>query len=158
MIKLLLTLVMMFAFGTSTVSAEENTASIEDIISELAETKLDRQSTIKAEVDELSEDELKTVIANVNELTEPTEDSLAIKEAAISKLEEMKSVESSNLLAIGIGVIGIILMFSALFMVFKGYSNKFTVPLTSVGILLIALMVLLIKVWVQIWQNINKGE
>ena len=106
--KLLLTLVMMFAFGTSTVNVEEDTASIEDRISELAETKLDRQSIINAEVDELSEDELKTVIANVNELTEPTEDDLAIKEAAISKLEEMESDEKSELLALGILGIGVL--------------------------------------------------
>ena len=149
MMKLLL-LVMMFAFGTSTVNAEEDTTDIEDIISELAETKLDRQSTIKAKVDELSEDELKTVIANVNELTEPTEDNLAIKEAAISKLEEMKSVETSNLLALGIGVLGLILMTVALIMTFKGYSDKITVPLI-LGVLLIIVMVLLARWWAQNW-------
>lgn len=112
MIKLLLTLIMMFTFGTSTVNAEENTTNIEDMISELAETKLDRQSTIKAKVDELSEDELKTMIANVNELTEPTEDNLAIKEAAISRLGEMENIEESYLLALKICVIGLLSIYS----------------------------------------------
>ena len=88
MIKLLLTLIMMFTFGTSIVNAEENTTSIKDRISELSETKPDSKSAIKAEVDKLSEDELKAIIENVNELTEPTEYDLAIKEAAAIKLEE----------------------------------------------------------------------
>ena len=125
---------MMFTFGASTVNAEEDTMGIKDRISELAETKSDSQSIINAKVDELSEGELKTVIANVNELTEPTEEDLAIKEAAISKLEEMKRVEEyvtnadddsieltsdSNddtlkFLAIGIGVLGLILILSLL--------------------------------------------
>ena len=109
MIKLLLTLVMMFGFGTSTVNAEENTTSIEDRIDELAETKTASQSTIEAKVDELSEDELKTVIANVNELTEPAEEDLAIKKAAINKLEEMKEAEVSPL-AIGLGVLALVLL------------------------------------------------
>lgn len=104
MIKLLLTLIMMFTFGTSTVNAEEDTTSIKDRIDELAEIKSDSQSAIKTKIDKLSEGELKTIIANVNELTEPTEDDLVIKEAATNKLEEMKSVEKSNLLAVGIGV------------------------------------------------------
>lgn len=151
MIKLLLTLIMIFTVGTSTVSAEENTANIEDIISELAETKLDRQSTINAEVDKLSEDELKTVIANVNKLTEPTEDNLAIKEAAISKLEEMKSVETSNLLALGIGVLGLISIFSALFMVLKGHIDKIDVPLILGVVLIFIGLALLIRWWVQNW-------
>lgn len=112
MIKLLSTLIMMFSFGTSTVNVEEDTASIRDRISELAETKLDRQSIINAEVDELSEDELKTVITNVNELTEPTEDDLVIKEAVISKLGEMESDEKSELLALGIGVLVLFLICS----------------------------------------------
>ena len=88
MIKLLLTLLMLFTFGTSIVNAEENTTSIEDRISELAEVKLDSKSVIKAKVDELSEDELKAIIENVNELTEPTEEDLAIREAASIKLLE----------------------------------------------------------------------
>ena len=114
MIKLLLALIMMFTFGTSTVNAEDDTASIRDRVSELADTKLDSQSIINAEVDELSEDELKTVIANVNELTEPAEEDLAIKRAAISRLAEMESVEKSNLLAIGIHVLGVILVYSVI--------------------------------------------
>ena len=151
MIKLLLTLLMMFTFGTSTVNAEEDTTDIEDIISELAETKLDRQSTIKAKVDELSEDELKTVISNVNELTEPTEDNLAIKEAAISKLEEMKSVETSNLLALGAVVLGHISIFSALFMVLTGHIDKITVPLILGVVLIFIGLALLTMWWVQNW-------
>ena len=120
MIKILMTLITMFTFGTSTVNAEENTTSIEDRISELAKTKSDSESTvkIKAKIDELSEDELETVIANVNELTDQTEDDLAIKEAAISKLEGMKIVETSYLVILGIYVLGLILMLSALFMMF----------------------------------------
>ena len=164
MIKLLLTLIMMFAFGTSTVNAEEDTTGIKDRISELAETKSDNQSIINAEVDELSEDELKTVIANVNELTEPTEDDLVIKEAAISKLEAMKkveeyvtnadddsielttdsNVETSNPLAIRLGVIGLILMSFALIMLFMGYSDESTLPFL-VGMLLVVVMQLLTK-------------
>ena len=139
MIKLLLTLVMMFGFGTSTVNAEENTTSIEDRIDELAETKTASQSTIKAKIDELSEDELKTVIANVNELTEQTGDDLAIKDAAISKLEGMKN----NPVAIGIGVVGLILMFSAYFMVLAGYDGDITVPLFA-GVIMVILMLLFI--------------
>ena len=106
MIKLLLTLLILFAFGTSTINAEENTTSIEDRVSELAEAKPDSQSTIKAKVDELSEDELKAVIANVDELAEPTEDDLATKEAVISKLE-------LSPLAIRMGIIGLVLMLCA---------------------------------------------
>ena len=108
--KLLLTLVMMFAFGTSTVNAEEDTTSTEDRISELAEINSVSQSTIKDKVDELSEDELETIIANVDELTEPTEEDLAIKEAAISKLEEMENVEELSPLAIGIGFLALVLL------------------------------------------------
>lgn len=165
MIKLLLTLIMMFTFGTSTVNAEEDTTGIKDRVSELAETKSDSQSIINAEVDELSEDELKTVIANVNELTEPTEDDLVIKEAAISKLEEMKrveeyvtnadddsielttdsNVETSNPLAVGIGVLGLILMAVALIMFFMGYRTQITSPLIIIGLVLIIVMNLLAK-------------
>ena len=112
--KLLLALIMMFALGTSTVNAEKNTASIEDRIDELAKIESDSQSAIKTKVDELSEDELKTVIANVNELTPPSEEDLAIKEATINKLAEMESVEKSNLLAIGIHVLGVILVYSVI--------------------------------------------
>lgn len=90
MIKLILTLIMLFTFGTSTVNAEENTTSIENRINELAEIKSDSESAIKAKIDELSEDELKAIIENVNELKEPTEEDLAIKEAATNKLEEME--------------------------------------------------------------------
>ena len=151
MIKLLLTLIMIFTVGTSTVNAEENTTSIEDMISELAETKSDRHSIINAEVDKLSEDELKTVIANVNELTEPTEDNLAIKEAAISKLEEMKSVETSNLLALGAVVLGLISIFSALFMVLTGHIDKINVPLILGVVLIFIGLALLIRWWVQNW-------
>ena len=93
MIKLLLTLIMVFTFGTSIVNAEENTTSIEDRISELAEIKPDSKSAIKAKVDELSEDELKAIIENVNALTEPTEYDLAIKEAVAIKLEEENPLE-----------------------------------------------------------------
>ena len=90
MTKLLLTLIMMmFTFGTSFVSAEENTTNIEDRISELAVAKPDSELAIKAKVDELSEDELKAIIENVNELTEPTEYDLAIKKAATIKLREL---------------------------------------------------------------------
>ena len=139
MIKLLLALIMMFTFGTSTVNAEDDTAIIRDRVSELAETKSDNQSIINAEVDELSEDELKTVIANVNELTEPAEEDLAIKDAAINKLEEMKNVdnaddssieltidsnvETSDLLDIGMGLLGVFLMSFALIMLFMGYRD-----------------------------------
>ena len=118
MIKLLLTLIMMFTFGISTVNAEENTTSIEDRIDELAETKTASQSTIKAKIDELSEDELKTVIANVNELAEQTGDDLDIKDAAISKLEEMKEAEVSPL-TLWIGFLGIALICFAFFMVIR---------------------------------------
>ena len=109
---------MVFTFGTTTVNAEENTTSIEDRIIELAEIKSGSQSDIKTKIDELSEDELETVISNVNELTDQTEDDLAIKEAAISKLEGMKIVETSYLVILGIYVLGLILMLSALFMMF----------------------------------------
>ena len=145
MIKLLLTLIMIFTVGTSTVNAEKNTTSIEDMISELAETESDRQSTIKAKIDELSEDELKTVIANVNKLTEPTEDNLAIKEAAISKLEEMKSVETSNLLALGAVVLGLISIFSALFMVLTGHIDFINVPLILGVVMIFIGLALLIR-------------
>ena len=115
MIKLILTLIMMFTFGASTVNAEENTTSIEDRIIELAEIKSGSQSDIKTKIDELSEDELEKVIANVNELTDPTEDDLDIKEAAISKLDGMKIVETSYLVILGIYVLGIIYMLYAFF-------------------------------------------
>ena len=123
MIKLLSALIMMFAFGTSTVNAEENATGIKDRVSELADTKLDTQSIINAEVDELSEDELKAVIANVNDLTEPTEDDLVIKEAATNKLEEMKSVETSSLAALGIGTLGVFLISFAWGMAIAGHSD-----------------------------------
>ena len=141
MIKLVLTLIVVFTFGTSTVNAEENTTSIEDRISELTVTKSESQSIIKAKVDELSEDELKTVIANINELTEPTEDDLAIKEAAISKLEEMKSVEehvntdddyfitvsnfhTADYRDVLIGVLGLFLLFYAMYVMVMGYKDS----------------------------------
>lgn len=117
--KVLLTLVMLFTFGTSVVNAEEDTAVIEDRISELAETKSDSKSAINAKVDELSEDELKAIIANVDELTEQTEEDLAIKEASMNKLEEMEEAEVS-LLLIGIGVVGIVLVFSSWIMELLG--------------------------------------
>ena len=147
MIKLLLALIMMFALGTSTVNAEKNTASIEDRIDELAETKTASQSTIQAKVDELSEDELKTVIANVNELTEQTGDDLAIKDAAISKLEGMKN----NPVAVVVGVIGLILMFSSWFMVLTGHIDKINVPLILGVVLIFIGLALLIRWWVQNW-------
>ena len=102
MIKLLLTLVMMFTFGfgTSIVNAEENTINIDARISELAEVKLDSRSAIIARIDELSEDELKAIIENVNELTEPTETDLAIKKAASNKLKALR------FLTMMLGVIG----------------------------------------------------
>ena len=141
MIKLLLTLIMMFTFGTSTVNAEENTISIEDRISELAETKSeDSQSVINAKLDELYEDELKAIIANVNELTEPTEDDLTIKEAAISKLEELKF----NHLALRVGFIGLGLMFSSFIMLFTRYSDESTLTFIA-GLVLIVVMRLLAK-------------
>ena len=142
MIKLLLALIMMFALGTSTVNAEKNTASIEDRIDELAETKTASQSTIEAKVDELSEDELKTVIANVNELTEQTGDDLAIKDAAISKLEGMKN----NPLAVGIGVLGFVLMFYSWFRGLTGHSDKIMKATLVLGVLLIVVMVLLLTI------------
>ena len=179
MIKLLLALIMMFAFGTSTVNAEENATRTEDRINELAEINSDSQSTIKDKVDELSEDELETIIANVDELTEPTEEDLAIKEAAVSKLnelseqdlddldikealginklEETESVETSDLLPIGVGVLGLILMFSALIMLFMGYRDESRLPFLF-GILSIIIMKLLAKWWVQNWESLNKGE
>lgn len=141
MIKVLLTLIMVFTFGTTTVNAEENTNSIEDRISELTVTKSESQSIIKAKVDELSEDELKTVIANINELTEQTDDDLAIKEAAISKLEEMKSVEepvntdddyfitlsnfhTADYRDVLIGVLGLFLLFYAMYVMVMGYKGS----------------------------------
>ena len=170
MIKLLLTLVMMFTFGTSTVNAEENTTNIEDRISELAEVKPDNQSAIKAKVNELSEDELKAIIANVDELTEPAEEDLAIKEAATIKLEEMKSIEENvtnaddssielttdsnvetpNILVIGISALGISLMLSALTLLFAGYRTESRLPL-MLGVLLIVIMKLFVMWWVQSW-------
>ena len=149
MIKLLL-LVMMFAFGTSTVNAEENTTSIEDKISELAKTRSDNESAIKAKIDELSEDELTAVIVNVNNLEEKNLDDLFIEEAAISKLREIKTVETSDLVAVGIGVIGVVLMFFAWGMGIAGHS-KVKVPLV-LGMLLILVMVLLLTIlWVKNW-------
>lgn len=148
MIKLILTLIMMFGFGTTTVNAEENTTRTEDRISELAEIKSDSQSTIIARIDELSEDELETIIANIDELTEPTEEDMAIKEVALSKLEEMESVETSDFLSIGIGVVGLILMISALIMLFMGHREASRMPLI-IGMLLLIVMQLLAKWWVQ---------
>ena len=136
MIKLFLTLIMMFTFGTSTVNAEENTTSIEDRISKLAEANSDSQSAIKDKVDELSWAKLETIIENVNELTEPTEEDLAIKEAAISKLKEEK------LSPINLGIVAIVLglLFSSLDMLTKRYSDESKFML---GILLIVIMILL---------------
>ena len=139
MIKLLLTLIMVFTFGTSIVNAEENTTNIEDRISELAEINSDSQSTVEDKVGELSENELETIIANVDELSEPTEEDLAIKEAAVSKLEEMKSVETPNILVIGIGALGISLMLSALTLLLAGYRTESRLPL-MLGVLLIVIM------------------
>ena len=151
MMKLLLALIMMFALGTSTVNAERNTASIEDRIDELAETKSDSQSTIKAKVDELSEDELKAIIANVNDLTEPTEDDLAIEEAAISKLDEMNNVKELSPLAVGICT-GVVLMFYSWFRGLTGHSDKIMKATLVLGVLLIVVMVLLLTIlWVQNW-------
>ena len=123
MIKLLLALIMMFAFGTSTVNAEENPTNIEDKISELAKTKSDNESAIKAKIDELSEDELKAVIINVNKLEEKNLDDLTIEEAAISKLREMESVEKSDLVAFGISALGVLLVFFAWGMAIAGHSD-----------------------------------
>ena len=145
MIKLLLTLIMIFTVGTSTVNAEEDATSIEDKISELAKTKSDNESTIKAKIDELSEDELKAVIVNVNKLEEKNLDDLFIEEAAISKLREMKTVETSDLVALGIGGLGVILLLSAFIMTLTGYNDESTVPLI-LGVLLIIAMVLL-AIW-----------
>lgn len=142
MIKLLLTLIMVFTFGTSTVNAEENTTNIENRISELAEAKPDNLSTINAKVDELSEDELKAIIENVNELKEPTEEDLAIKEAAISKLEE----EEVSPLTIVVFALGFGLIFSAFIMLFKGYIDE-SVLTFGVGILLVMVVSLLTKWW-----------
>lgn len=156
MIKVLLTLIMVFTFGTSTVNAEENTTSIEDRISELAETKSDSQSIIKSKVNELSEDELKTVISNINELTEPTEDELVIKEATISKLEEMKIVEALNPLnilklnplTIGMGFLVLGLMHSEWLMELTGYSDESKYPLiVGMGVLLIMIVNIFTKWW-----------
>ena len=147
MIKLLLTLLMMFTFGTSIVNAEENTTSIEDRISELVEIKPDRQSSIKAKVDELSEDELEKVIENVNELTEQTEDDLAIKEAAISKLEEMKEERH---LAVGVVIAVLVMLFTPLIMLFTGYTDKGSLPILF-GVLLVVVILLLTMWWVQNW-------
>ena len=151
MIKLLLALIMMFAFGTSTVNAEEEATDIKDRISELAETKSASQSIINAEVDKLSEDELKTVIANVNDLTEPTEDDLAIEEAAISKLDEMNNVKELSPLAVGICT-GVVLMFYSWFRGLTGHSDKIMKATLVLGVLLIVVMVLLLTIlWVQNW-------
>ena len=145
MIKLLLTLIMMFALGTSTVNAEEEATDIKDRISELAETKSASQSIINAEVDKLSEDELKTVIANVNDLTEPTEDDLAIEEAAISKLDEMNNVKELSPLAVGICT-GVVLMFYSWFRGLTGHSDKIMKATLVLGVLLIVVMVLLLTI------------
>ena len=145
MIKLLLALIMMFAFGTSTVNAEEEATDIKDRISELAETKSASQSIINAEVDKLSEDELKTVIANVNDLTEPTEDDLAIEEAAISKLDEMNHVTELSPLAVGICT-GVVLMFYSWFRGLTGHSDKIMKATLVLGVLLIVVMVLLLTI------------
>ena len=123
MIKLLLTLIMIFTVGTSTVNAEEDATSIEDKISELAKTKSDNESTIKAKIDELSEEELKAVIVNVSKLEEKNLDDLAIKEAAISKLGEMKTVETSDLVAFGTSALGVLLVFFAWGMAVAGHSD-----------------------------------
>ena len=139
MIKLLLTLIMMFTFGTSIVNAEVNTTSIEDRISELAEIKPDRQSSIKAKVDELSKDELEKVIENVNELTELTEDDLAIKEAATIKLEEMKEERH---LAVGVVIAVLVILFAPLIMLFTGYTDKGPLPILF-GVLLVVVILLL---------------
>ena len=139
MIKLLLTLVMMFTFGTSTVNAAENTTNIEDRISELAEVKSDNQSIINARVDELSEDELKAIIANVDELTETAEEDLAIKEAATNKLEEMKRIEALNPLRLGVVAIGLYLFCSLWEMLFKGYSDESIFPFIVAILLLMVL-------------------
>lgn len=145
MIKLLLTLIMLFTFGTSTVNAEENTTNIEDRISELAEVKLDSKSVIKAKVDKLSEDELKAIIANVDELTEPTEDELDIKEAATNKLEEMENVEVSPF-TIVVFALGLLLMFSSFIMLFTGYIDESTWTFI-VGLILVMVVSLLTKWW-----------
>ena len=151
MIKLLLALIMMFAFGTSTVNAEENTTSIEDKISELAKTKSDNESVIKAKIDELSEDELKAVIVNVNKLEEKDLDDLAIEEAAISKLDEMNNVEELSPLAVGIGT-GVVLMFYSWFRGLTGHSDKIMKATLVLGVLLIVVIVLLLTIlWVQNW-------
>ena len=102
MIKLLLTLIMVFTFGISTVNAEENTTNIDDRISELTEAKPNSELAIKARIDKLSEDELKAIIENVDELTDPTEEDLAIKETAINKLKE----EELSPVIIGLSVLG----------------------------------------------------
>lgn len=146
MIKILLTLIMIFTFGASTVNAEENTTNIEDRISELSEVKLDRRSSIIARIDELSEDELKAIVANVNELTEPTEDDLDIKEAATNKLEEMKSIGELSPLTIGLGVLGLVLMFSSFIMLFTGYIDESTWTFI-VGLILVMVVSLLTKWW-----------
>ena len=146
MIKLILTLIMVFTFGTTTVNAEENTTSIEDRISELSEVKLDRRESIIARIDELSEDELKAIVANVNEMTEPTEDDLDIKEAATNKLEEMKSIGELSPLTIGLGVLGLLLMFSSFIMLFTGYIDESTWTFI-VGLILVMVVSLLTKWW-----------
>ena len=154
MMKLLLTLVMMLAFGTSTVNAEENTTSIEDKISELAKTRSDNESTIKAKIDELSEEELKAVIVNVSKLEEKNLDDLAIEEAAISKLDEMNSVKKIDLVAVGIGTLGVVLMFYSWFRGLTGHSDKIMKTTLVLGVLLFIVMitmVFLIRLWVQNW-------
>lgn len=144
MIKLLLTLIMMFTFGTSVVNAEINAADIKDRISELAEAKSDTQSIINAQVNELSEDELKAIIANVNELAEPAEEDLIIKEAANNKLQEMKSIDELSPLTIGLGILGFGLMFSAFVMLFTGFSDESTLTFGA-GLLLIMIVKLFTK-------------
>lgn len=157
MIKLLLTLIMVFTFGTSTVNAEENTTNnIENRIDELAETKPDSKSAIKAKVAELSEDELKAIIANVDDLVEPTEEDLAIKEAAMNKLEEMEDGKELSPLTIGLGelspliiglaVLGVGFMFSTFIMVFKGSQGGTTLSFVA-GMLLIGVATLLLIKW-----------
>ena len=145
MIKLILTLIMVFTFGTTTVNAEENTTSIEDRISELSEVNLDRRESIIARIDELSEDELKAIIANVDEMKEPTEDDLDIKEAATNKLEEMENVEVSTF-TIVVFALGLVLIFSSLNMLLTGYTGESKLPFI-VGMLLVMVMSLLTKWW-----------
>ena len=147
MIKLILTLIMLFTFGTSTVSAEENTTNIDDRISELSEVKLDSRTSIIARIDKLSKAELKAIIENVNELTEPTEDDLAIKEAATIKLEEMKEERH---LTVGVAIEVLVMIFTPLIMLFTGYTDKGPLPIL-IGVLLVVVILLLTMWWVQNW-------